>query len=169
MWTVLPSRTTMGTVLPWWIFRTTFCIVFIAVSRHFILGNLRLELSKHKLIVFPDRTFVIFHCLMVGLSWISRKHTTYKYVCHDIGEYSFHDAEGHPVPSLWLSFRQFSFYPYTQFFISVHQYLWSSNTLYPPTCYTPLPVSLLDKSGDDSLRLYRIDIFNCYLLKVEFQ
>lgn len=136
------SQTTIGAVLPWWIFRATFLIVLIALIRRSTLGNPHLALMKHKIIVLSDVTFVVSTTILWRVC--PEYHVTPLYASSlpEHWRLQLHYARSDNRPYSRLSFKQFSFHPHIQFFILlclVNRMKFA--VTHSPTCYTPCQVS----------------------------
>ena len=99
--------------------------------------------------MISDVTFVVFHYPMADLLWVSCEYAWLTHIHQSTCEYNFltHGATFCPISDChsgslaFILIHNFSPLP--------RKHFGSFRVSCPPTCYTPRPVSLSDKSGDD--------------------
>lgn len=116
--------------------------------------------------MMSDVTFVVFHYPMADLFWVSCKCTCATYIYQNTCEYNFHTHRATLCPISDCPSRSLAFILIHNFSSLLCKHFGSFSVPYPLTCYTPHPVSLLDKSGDDRVRNNPLDTLPYYLLKV---
>ena len=99
--------------------------------------------------MISDVTFAVFHYPMADLLWVSCGYAWPTHIHQSTCEYNFltHGATFCPISDChsgslaFILIHNFSSLP--------RKHFGSFHVSCPPTCYTPRPVSLSDKSGDD--------------------
>ena len=116
--------------------------------------------------MMSDVAFVVFHYPLADLFWVSCKCTCATHIYQNTCEYNFRTHGAILCPISDCPSRSLAFILIHNFSSLLRKHFGSFSVSYPLTCYTPHPVSLLDKSGDDRVRNNPLDTLPYYLLKV---
>ena len=102
--------------------------------------------------MMSDVAFVVFHYPMADLFWVSCKCTRATHIYQNTCGYNFRTHGATLCPISGCPSRSLAFILVHNFSSLLRKHFGSFSVSYPLTCYTPHPVSLLDKSGDDRVR-----------------